>query len=631
MKLFEPITVRGMTLKNRIVMPPMLVGVGFRSPRARAYYGERARGGVGAVITAGTSVDLFVSDDARRRPGGVASFLEALRLLADEVHGAGAKIGAQLWHGNTFPAGSGLGDSRGVPVAPSPRDNMRALTKAEIQAIVTTYANAAVKVREGGFDFVELHGAHGYLMCQFFSPADNRRNDEYGGNLEGRMRFGLDCVRATRAAVGPDYPIFFRIGAWEDRPGGITTADSARFAAELEKAGVDVMDVSVGHLPGPTITNHPSADQPQGTFVHLAELIKKAITIPVIAVGRINRPEVAEAVVAEGRADLVAIGRQLIADPYWAQKAESGRWDEIRPCLSCNTCFDSGYRGVGLCCAVNPEAGKELESRLTPAPQKKRVLVVGGGPGGMEAATVAARRGHQVTLCEKDDRLGGQLLLAAIPPHKEAIAELNRQMAGQLQKAGVEVKLKCKATPDSIAQAKPDAVVVAAGSAPLVPEIPGVKGKKVVGAIEVLSGKARVGHRVVVLGGELVGCEVADYLAAQGKNVTITRRGPQMAVNLPSIERENLLGRLAQQGVTMLPGVKYEEITAQGLVITDKEGKKRTLEADTIVLAAGATPLSELAQKIKGKVAEVHSVGDCVQPRKIAEAIEEGARVGRQL
>ena len=314
MKLFEPITIRGIEFKNRIVMPPMQVGVGMRSSRAWAYYMERARGGAGTIIVAATSVDLFATDDAWGRQGGVDAFVEGLHPLTDAVRETGARIGVQLWYGNLFPAGTGTPqETRGEAVAPSATAEARALTVSEIDTIVSRFGQAAANVRRAGFDFVELHGAHGYLLCQFFSPATNHRDDEYGGDFTGRTRFGTRCVSAMRAAVGSDYPIFYRLGAWENMPDGITLEDSARFGTELEKAGVDVLDVSQGSTAGHG--GHFGPERPEGTLVPLAEAVKRAVQVPVIAVGRFRTPEVAERVVAEGRVDMVAIGRQLIADP----------------------------------------------------------------------------------------------------------------------------------------------------------------------------------------------------------------------------------------------------------------------------------------------------------------------------
>jgi len=291
MKLFEPITIRGLEFKNRIVMPPMQVGVGLRSPRARAYYVERAKGGAGTIIMAATSVDLFVSDDAWARPGGVDSFLEGVGPLIEEVKQTGARIGVQLWHGNQFPAGTGTPqDTRGEAVAPSATEESRALTISETETIISRFAGAAANARRAGFDFVEVHGAHGYLACQFFSPATNHRDDKYGGDLRGRMRFGLDCVAAMRAEAGADYPIFYRLGAWEDIDHGITLEDGISFASELEKAGADVIDVSLGAMAGSALTPGPGSEQPEGTFVSLAEAVKRSVTVPVIVVGRFRTP-----------------------------------------------------------------------------------------------------------------------------------------------------------------------------------------------------------------------------------------------------------------------------------------------------------------------------------------------------
>ncbi len=368
MRLLEPITIRGMQLRNRIVMPAMQVFIGVRGRRARAYYTERARGGVAAVIVAPISVDLFVRDEAWGQPGAVASFVDGLRPLTAAVHEAGGKLGLQLWHGNRFPAGMGEAvdssnaDSPGERVAPSARDDMRQLSVDEIGSIVSQFATATLRCQEAGFDFVELHGAHGYLPCQFFSPIDNQRTDGYGGDLSRRMRFGLECVAAVRGAVGDDYPLFFRLATEEKRPGGIALADSIEYALELERAGVDALNVSIGAADFSDWV--PPKKFPEGTFVPQAAAIKRKVHVPVIAVGRIHRAELAESILAEGKADLIAMGRQLIADPFWPRKVMEGRTQEIIACDSCNTnCVADLASGKSLC-RHNERAGKESEIPL---------------------------------------------------------------------------------------------------------------------------------------------------------------------------------------------------------------------------------------------------------------------------
>ncbi|MGB7573843.1 MAG: NADH:flavin oxidoreductase [Thermodesulfobacteriota bacterium] len=366
MKLFEPLIINGMTLKNRIVMAPMQLQLGLTNRRARAFYLARAKGGVGAIIMCGTSVDFFIEDSVWGRPNGVALFVERMRSFTDEIRQTGAKIGIQLWHGNQWPAGTGETIPGAEQVAPSAKDDRRALTIAEIERIIGKFAQAAGTAQSAGFDFVEIHGAHGYLVCQFFSGADNQRTDRYGGDLEGRMRFGLATVEAMRQTVGEKFPIIYRLGAQEKRPGGITLRQSRAFAKQLQKAGVDAFDISIGSPEGSKAMNaSPGPKAKMGTYVPLAEAIKKEVTVPVMAVGRINRPEVAEAILTEGRADWIGIGRQLIADPQWTIKVSEGRSQEIVACKSCNTCFQpmlgTRWKFGDPICKVNPEAGREVD------------------------------------------------------------------------------------------------------------------------------------------------------------------------------------------------------------------------------------------------------------------------------
>jgi len=364
MKLFEPLTIRGMVLTNRIVMPAMQLMLGLRNRRARAFYLERAQGGVGAIVMCATSVDLFIDDTAWGRSDGVRQFKASMLAFTEEVRGVGARIGIQLWHGNQLPPGNGVSTMPGSELAaPSAVDTMRALTKDEIRSIIRKFALAAGAAQEAGFDFVEVHGAHGYLPCQFSSGADNKRTDEYGGDLQGRMRFGCEMVESMRETVGNAFPLWYRIGAEEKRAGGITIGQSKSFAAELERAGVDAFDVSIGLPTGREAS--PTKRAKMGTFVYLAEAIKEVVSAPVMAVGRINSPEVAESILADGRADLVGIARQLITDPAWPHKAREGRAEEIVSCTSCNACFEplqgDIWRPGDPLCTVNKRAGREID------------------------------------------------------------------------------------------------------------------------------------------------------------------------------------------------------------------------------------------------------------------------------
>ena len=376
MKLFEPITIRGMTLKNRIVFPPMVVMLlDYRSRELGSYYVERAKGGAGTIIVQYTHTDMFVSEETWGRPEAAESFLTESRAFTDAVREAGARIGIQLSHDNQLalrnPGTEGVSrewiapspkGEEGLPLRYGPVPPRRELTIPEVETIIGKFATAVLRAKSAGFDFVEFHNAHGHLPGQFFSPADNHRTDKYGGDLSGRMRFGLECIRAMRAEVGDNYPIFVRLAGEEDRPVGITLADSMTFAAELEKASADVIDVSGGlttHPRGYMNYLSPTKKFPMGTFVPLAEAIEQKVSVPIVAVGRINRPEVAESILTNGKADLIAIGRQLIADPFWPKKVAEGRLGEIVECDSCNHCW-RGLRGVShFYCRLNEHAGRE--------------------------------------------------------------------------------------------------------------------------------------------------------------------------------------------------------------------------------------------------------------------------------
>jgi len=638
MKLFEPLAVGTMHLKNRLVMPPMVTNFatrdGYVTDRSRHYYAARAEGGVGLVIVKATCIEtpagkgfyqqLAIDDD---------KYVPGLRALVEAIQEHGARAAVQLHHAGRNTTAAITGQQLVAPSAiPMPNGEVpRELTIDEIKETVRRFATAAGRAKSAGFDAVEIHAAHGYLLCQFLSAASNKRQDEYGGDLKNRARILLETIAAIKATVGDSYPVWCRINGREYGIEGGTTIEEAQETARMcQTAGTVAIHVSAfGYGTDPR--HLPLSAQREGYLLRFAEAVKPAVSLPVITVGRMT-PTLGEKTLQEEKADLIAIGRGLLADPELPNKAVEGRLEDIMPCILCGTC-QSGLQGEGasLHCRVNPAVGQEGESVITKAGKPKMVVVIGGGPAGMEAAIIAARRGHQVILFEKGERLGGQLLLADVPPYKDRLAELNRYLNTQVEKAGISIRTGQEARITDIEATAPEAVVLATGIMPLVPEIPGIDGSNVVLAEDVLAGREPVGERAAIIGGELVGCETAEFLADTGKKVTMARRGPTMAAAQAPMIREPLVGRLTNKGVTMLTGVRYEEITADGLVITNQEGQKQTIPADTIVLAAGARPNTELLKTLKEKVPEVYQIGDCREPRSLLEALAEGFHTGRNL
>ncbi len=472
---------------------------------------------------------------------------------------------------------------------------------------------------------------HGYLIDQFLSRSANKRQDEYGGNLRNRARFLVEVIKAVREAVGKDFSVWCRIdGRQYGLEEATTLAEAQEIARMAQDASADAIHVtSFGPLSPPNITTPKF--QP-AVIVELAAGIKKAVTVPVIAVGRIT-PEAGERLLAEGGADLVAIGKGLLADPDLPRKVAAGSHEDITPCIVCMRCLDDlgDPEAKGIRCSVNASLGREREAGIIPVKKPGKVLVIGGGPAGMEAARVAALRGYRVTLWEKQSRLGGQLIQAAISPHKDRIRRLTKYLQTQLEKLNVGIELGKEATAAMVVAFKPDVVVLATGVRPVIPDILGLDKAHLVHAGDVLEGREKVGNPVLVIGGEAVGCETAEFLAEQGKQVTVTRRGPKMALGTGLRLRPFFLDRLREKGVTLIASVKYDEVTPKGLVITTRDGEKQTIEAATIVLAAGSVPEKTLYDDIERKVPVVHLAGDCVEPRTIRAAIADGYRIGSMI
>ena len=636
--LFEPIKVGSVELKNRMVM--LAIGTGYPESdgtvgdRLVNFYVERARGGVGLIIAPFIPFDMAspvipgLYDDR---------FIPGVRRLTDAVHADGAKIAPQLL-GQYFWVNKKSGAFEFI--APSAVFNKmigttpRALTVEEIHRLVDEYGEAGSRAREAGFDAIELAMGIGYLLNRFISPCTNNRTDEYGGTLENRMRFPLEIIDRIHKRAGADYPIICRVSVEEFMEGGHTLEDSKKVVSILEAAGVQAIDVQVGwhECPEPLVV----MSVPRGAFVYLAEEIKKVVNIPVITAYRINTPELAEEILAQGKADLIGLGRPLLADPEFPNKAKEGRSDEIRTCIACSNCLDNlltGYKSGTVSpaiCSLNPRMGREGEYTIVPAKESRRVFIVGGGPGGMEAAIIASLRGHQVTLYEKGEELGGQLRVACLPPYKDELNCLIESMATQLKKAGVEVRLNSEVTPEVVEKEKPDVVILATGAVPLTPDIPGVGQDNVVTAVDVLTRRKEVGEAAVIIGGGMVGCETAEFLAGLGKRVTIVEILPKIGSDYGATYRHVVLRRLKEAGIGMETNATVEEITDGG-VRAKRDGASKFFPGDTVVLAVGFTPNKELGERLNGRVSTLYSIGDCIEPRRIREAIEEGFRLGREI
>ncbi|OAT85840.1 FAD-dependent oxidoreductase [Desulfotomaculum copahuensis] len=661
MLLFSPVKVGSLQLKNRLVMPAMHLGYcrdGEVSTRLVDFYARRAEGGAGLIIVGGCAVDEHGYPSMISAAGD--RYIPGLARLAAAIKEGGSASAAQLFQ----PGRYSYAYLEGIePVAPSALASRltgrrpRELTTGEIHRLIDAFARAAFRVKQAGFDAVEVIASAGYLISQFLSPLTNQRQDEFGGDPARRMHFGLSVARRVREAVGAEFPVIFRISGHEFMSGGNTTEEIILFCRQLEDCGVDMFNVTGGwhETPVPQIT----MDVPRGAFVYLARQIRQAVSVPVTACNRINHPALAEKILSDGSADLVGMARALIADPDLPEKARTGKWEEIRPCIGCNQgCLDAVFGRRDVCCLVNPRAGRESAHRLQPALRAKRVLVVGGGPAGMEAARVAAVRGHRVTLWEKSGRLGGQLNLAAVPPGRGEFKTLVGYLCGQLDRLGVEVCLNREATAENVTAGGFDAVVVAAGAQPAVPQIPGVHRPHVVQAHDLLAGRVTAGRRVVVAGGGAVGCETALFLASRGTldaaafYFLAVNRAEQMekllALATCGAGEVTLLARSAvgkdigqsTRWVIMqsLHRFGVRVISEAGIVSIDEDGvlyrkgeREKKVPADTVVLAAGSLANSMLGEELKEKVREIYVVGDAIAPRHAMEAIAEGFCAGEVL
>lgn len=634
MKLTEPIKVGTMNLKNRIVYPPIENlfnnADGSVSDELLAYYKERAKGGAGLIIVQNSNVDGKASRSAICQLSiHNHHMIAGLNRLAETIKENGAHAMIQLGHGGrqTSPDSQpGIMDVAPSPIASTAVGVVpRPLTRPEIVEIEDAFAAAAVRAQMAGFDGVEIHSAHGYLLYQFISPLSNKRTDEYGGSFENRCRFALNIVNKVRNAVGKNFTVGFRFSGDEYVPGGMTEEEGVKYAKVIADTGhVDYIHVSAAtyesmpHL-------FPIMYYGHGHLRHLAEGVKRVVNnVPIISVGSYN-PHTAEKALQDGAADLISMGRAMIADPELPKKVVEGNIDDVRPCIYGNEgCITRIFSWLPIRCEVNPEMGRERYWKKTPAEVKKKVMVVGGGIAGIEAARVAALRGHEVSLYEKSGELGGHLLEASAPAFKETVRELKDWAVRQAEKGTFKVVMNTEVTKELVKRENPDALVLAVGSLPVMPE-----GRGCSDATEfrdVLLDKVDVGGRAIIIGGGIVGCETALYLSEEkGKHAVVLEMQDDILIGMEGMNRQVLMERLVASGVEVHTGMKVEEMDDNVVTCTSNTGRHK-FEGDTVVACTGLESDTAEVESLKGIVDETYVVGDANHNYKIYNAFEDAHR-----
>lgn len=637
--LFQPIKIGSMEVKNRLVVPPM--GTNYPnddcsvSEQLLNYHRENALGGYGLITIEVTAVSP-TGKAIIREPGlWCDEQIEGYRKLANVIHENGAKMSVQLHHAGrqTLPV---FIDGQ-QPVAPSPlpcpfcQVVPHEMTTAECYEMIDNFIEAAVRAKKAGADAVEVHGAHGYLVAQFMSSYSNRRVDEFGGSFHNRMRFPILIVRGIRERLGNDFPIIFRISGREKVVGGRDIVETRAVAKVMEDAGVNAFHVA-GGVYGSLDWIWGAFDSPLAYMSDDAAEVKKSVHVPVIAVGRINDPYIAEELVASGRVDMVSTGRQSIADPHFPNKALTDAIEDICPCIGCHQgCTERMLQGLSIGCVVNPFAGHEGDRKIVKTETPKKVMIAGAGPAGMVAAWILAARGHSVTLYEKEGQVGGAYLYAAYPPGKGDLAKAIRYFSHMCDKYGVQKKLSTSLTKELVVAEKPDAVILATGGKPLMLPIPGMDNPKFLTATDVLTGKVVAGQKVLIAGGGLIGAETADFLGDYGRDVTIIELRDEIGIDVNQMVKLTMMPRLKKYGIQTVTGAKIETFREDGVTYT-QDGKACELAGfDSVVLAMGRVSYNPLEKELQGLVPELYVIGDAEQAGKVFKATDGAAELALKL
>ena len=637
--ILGPIQIGAIKVKNRICLAPMCTRLanpdGSVSQQLIAYYETRAAGGAGLIVVEYTYIDDIASKAAVCQLGVYSdNLIPGLNELVERLQYYDTKIFLQISHGGGQSPFSLIKRSSLAPSpVPSKSGEMPSeLTIGEIGTIIKAFGEAASRAKKAGFDGVELHGVHGYLINQFLSPNYNKRKDHYGRDFLSRTRFPLEVLLEVKSKVGKDFPVGYRLNLKDFIPGGVELEETLELIKILERNGVDYIHTSAGTY----LSHHYMISPPyieRGHLESLAKRCKEQVSIPVIAVGGIDH-EVATRILNNGSADLVALGRALIADPLLPGKLKEGRVKEIRPCIRCNEgCIGRFFQSKTIRCATNPAAGREKDFILEITPNPKRVVIVGGGVAGMEAARVAKLKGHHVTLLEKSNCLGGDVVAASVPKFKVDLINLLSWYKNELHRLDVDIKLNFDATPSSVKNLDPEILIIAVGAEYLIPEIKGIGDKKVIKATEVLLNTKEIGQKAVVIGAGLVGVETTLYLHNNFpmKEIVLIEALSEPLSDVVRINKMSLMEILGGTSIKMITLAKIQAITKEGVEYLDYEGKLHTLSADTVILATGFVPRFEFEQLFKESAPKIHMVGNCKNPGKIIDAIDHAAMVALKI